>query len=86
MKKFQGRQKHKRKINDSDVEISEDYGQDTEVDANSESYVCSESGEQEGIDNNETYLEETLPLEDQGYPNSIVGDLYNQLEVQKDDY
>ena len=68
------------------MEISEDGGKDTEEDANSESDVCSESGEHEGFDNDEPDLEETIPPEDQGNPNSIVDDLYNQLEVEKYDY
>ena len=68
------------------MEISEDGGEDTEVDANSEFDVCSESGNHQGFDNNEPYLEETLPPEYQGDPNSIVDDLYTQLKVEKYGY
>ena len=67
------------------MEISEDDGKGKEVDANMEYDECSESGYNEGFDNDEPDLEETIPLEDQGYPNSIVDYLYNQLEVEKDD-
>ena len=43
------------------MEISEDNDEDTEVDENSESDVCSKSGDNQAIDNNEPELEETLP-------------------------
>ena len=39
----------------------------------------------EGLDTKEPELKENLPSEQQRYPNSIVDDLYNQLEVWKDD-
>ena len=66
------------------MEISEDDGEDTEEDKNSESDVCSESSDNEGFDNDEPDLEETLPPEHQEYQNYIVDDLHNQLEVGKD--
>ena len=68
------------------MEISEDEVKDTEVNTNRKSDVCSESGGNEGIDNDEPDLKETLPSEDQGDPNYIVDDLYNHLYVEKDDY
>ena len=37
------------------------------------------------IDNDEPDPKENLPLEYQGYPNSLVDDLYNKLESEKDD-
>ena len=43
--------------NDSDMEISEDDGENTEENANSEYGVCSESGEHRGFDNCEPDLE-----------------------------
>ena len=68
------------------MEISEDEGEDTEVDANRKSDVCSQYRENEGFDKYELYLEETLPLEEQGDLHYIVDNLYNQFEVEKDDY
>ena len=68
------------------MEISEDNGEDKEEDENSKSGVCSESREHQGFDNDEPYLEENLPTEDQGDTNSIPDELYNQLEIEKDDY
>ena len=68
------------------MEISEDDGDDTEEDENIKSGVWSESGEHVGFDNDEPDLEETLPPEYQEDKNSIVDDLYNHLEVEKDDY
>ena len=65
------------------MEISEYGGDDTEVDSNSKYDICSDSMEHEGFDHNEPYLEETLPQEDQGYPDSIVDDLYDQLDDYK---
>ena len=50
-----------KKRNDSDMEISEDDGEDIDEDANNKSDVRLESGEHEGFDNDEPYLEETLP-------------------------
>ena len=41
-----------KKINESDMEISEIYGKDTDIDENSESDVCSESRDNEVIDKN----------------------------------
>ena len=61
------------------MEISEDDGDDTEEDENRKYDVWSKSGEHEGFDNDEPDLEETIPPEYQGDPNSIVDDLYNQL-------
>ena len=43
------------------MEISEDDGEDIDEDANNKSDVRLESGEHEGFDNDEPYLEETLP-------------------------
>ena len=43
-------------------------------------------GAWEVFDNGEPDLEETLPPEYQGYPDSIVYDLYNQLEAEEDNY
>ena len=74
------------KINESDMEISGDNGEDTEVDENSETDACSQSVYHEGLDKYEPYLKETTPLEERGYPNSIVDYLYNQLEVENYDY
>ena len=68
------------------MEIFEDDGKDTEVDANRSSGVCSESRDHQGLDNNEPDLEEKLSPEYQIYPNDTVGDLYNQLGVEKDYY
>ena len=44
------------------------------------------SKEHEGFDDNEPELQEILPPEYQGDPDSIFDDLYNQLEVEKDYY
>ena len=52
------------------MEISEDEGEDTEVDANSEYDVWSQSGEHACLDNNGPDLEKILSPEEQGYPNS----------------
>ena len=68
------------------MEISEDDGEDTQVDTNREYYVCSKYGEHDGLDNDEPHLEENLAPEDQGYPNCVIDELYNQLEVKKNDY
>ena len=43
-KKVSGKIEPEKKINDSSIEISENDGNDTEVDENSEYGVCSESG------------------------------------------
>ena len=84
--KVSGEIEPEKKRNDSDMEIGEDYGKYTEVYANRKSDVWSESGKHEGFYDYEPDLEENLPPEYQGDPNSIVGDLYNQFEVYKDDY
>ena len=68
------------------MEIGQNDGNNTEEDLNSKFDVCSESRDHEGFDNSEPNLEEILPPDDQVYPNSIVDDLYNQLEVEKDNY
>ena len=73
------------KINDSVMEISEDNSKDTQVDANSKYDVFSEYGEHKGIGDYEPDIKETIPLQDQVYPHSIFDDLYNQLELDKDD-
>ena len=48
------------------MKISQDDGEDTEEDKNSESDVCSESGGYESFGHYEPDLEETLPPEYQG--------------------
>ena len=68
------------------MEIIKDDGEGTEEDESSKSCVCSESSYHKVFDNYQPDLKETIPPEEQGDPNSIVGDLYNQLEVEKDDY
>ena len=68
------------------MEIMGNDDEDTGVDTNSKYDIWSESGYHEGLDNDEPELDETLPPEKQGDPNSIVDDLYNQLKVEKDDY
>ena len=68
------------------MEISKDDGEDTEEDAKREADVCSEFRDHDGFDNDEPDLEETLPPEDQGYPNYIIYELYKKLEVEKNDY
>ena len=62
--KVSGEIEPEKKINDSDMEISEYGGDDTEVDSNSKYDIFSDSMEHEGFDHNEPYLEETLPQED----------------------
>ena len=49
--KVSGEVEQEKKINDSDIEISEYYGKDTEEDVNIKSDVCSESREHGVFDN-----------------------------------
>ena len=67
------------------MEIIEDDGKDSEVDANIKSGTLSESGELEGPENEEPHLKETFPTEVWVNTNSIVNYLYNKLEVEEDD-
>ena len=73
-------------INEPDMEIGKDDIKDLEVDANSKYDACSDSRDHQGTYIGKSYLEENLPPEDHGYPNSFVNYLYNQLEVKKYDY
>ena len=84
--KVSGDIKPEKKRNYSDMEISEEDGEDIELYANRESDVWSDSGEHEGFDRDEPDLKETLTRVGEGYPDSIVDGLYNQLEVEKDCY
>ena len=52
------------KGNESDIEISDDYGEDSEVYLNRKYGALSESGEHEGPDNEEPHLKENLPPEE----------------------
>ena len=84
--KVSGESQLEKKWYEFDTKISEDDGKDTEVDKNNKYEACSESGEQESIDNYESELEKTLPPKERGDMNSIVDCLYNQLDVDMDDY
>ena len=68
------------------MEINGDGDEYSDVDADGESDTCIESREHRENDSKEPKTRENLTPEGQGDPNSIVDDLYNKLDEEKDDY